>query len=403
MEFLLTWQAGGLLESLGDVEFVPDETDATIGADFERGHATMSEEAVNSVEKRHGLAEGHDRRWTIFRQRKRGGGKRGRVAPQNLREALDLNSDTVGRAMSRWVAIFAGPAVAGLRLFCQEHDRQLRPLEIPARPLERHDALVVELQCVPERFYFAIEFNGDHLGASLLPITRSPSLPFPGGDEALRMEDFLLPTGPVEAFVEESFCEAPCFPPQAAATLLTTLEGLVRADRVATAGSPGGRWCRVAGPMDYRNFEYLELSKEAPLMAEGVSLLRMLTSDAFRELVSKMSGLDLVGLCLLDGRRITQGAYQMFNDRYSEPPGLDVVITLLRDPADGGVQLAQDGGSWLYLVEGEQVACIRPRHNTISLAYRVEGCTRFMPLLCDVPSLETFEVFQLHLTFVVKE
>lgn len=151
------------------------------------------------------------------------------------------------------------------------------------------------------------------------------------------------------------------------------------------------------GPADYRHFSRVNINE----MHSFSRLHALLTGSLLSDHIRKISGLRLTGLLQLDVRRITAGSYQIFNDRYTEPYGLDLVITLVSKEGNGVDRMTQDGGQWLYLVEGEEVARIAPRHNHFALAYRVDKCHRFMPLIC--PSAGNVEIYQILATFRVSD
>lgn len=281
------------------------------------------------------------------------------------------------------VALFVPPLGHGtvLRIFRRGVDTELLPVE----PLPT-GTILVEVQAAAPDIYYAMDggttTDTTRLLVALFDVQRCrgtesvPGLLEPALSASLKEVQ--------DEFVESSFVQF---------SLPSLLDGL-HPDLLAL---PTDSWV-VAGPYDYRHWhEYpLELLRDGALGA----LRAALVGDTFRVWIEQLSGLRVRGLQEASLRRITGRCFQIFNEQYDESAGLDVVLSVvLPDPSDA-VSSGEGGGSWIYLVDGEKVAEIVPRDGTLSMAYRVEGCTRF---LSYVSAKRQLALYQFHLLFGVSE
>ncbi|PJF19661.1 Methylase involved in ubiquinone/menaquinone biosynthesis [Paramicrosporidium saccamoebae] len=260
------------------------------------------------------------------------------------------NNDT------RQIIVFATDNPDGLRLYQTNFGDELLPIVVPDARI-----LTVEPQAAMTEIYFSFSGKPSLLVVGVFSVTASKA--------AAPLDTLFVieGEGPNEAFLDDSFVDLPCFLPPIADELLSEL---VAANSVHV------------GPFDYRCYELVAL-QALPKLQHAV------LSDSFRDHIASLTGLTLVGISSLELRRITPGSYQLLNDEYTEPAGLDVVMTL-----------GEGEGAVHYLVDGEQVAEVKALHNRMALAYRVEGCTRFMSY---VSQRAESTYYQLVVTFKVKE
>lgn len=255
----------------------------------------------------------------------------------------------------------------GLILYHLGIGDELVPIQLP------HDKVIlVDLQAISHQVYYS--FSGDSMSNLLICVGSIKKFHI----ESVRLLDLFLAGQDKlnETFIEGSFVEFECFNEKVAKELFESLQD-------ATIKMP-------IGPFDYRSYDRI------PMDVMG-KLKGALLSGEFKEWLSKLSGLELVGVASLECRHLLASSYQILNEKYTEAAGLNVVISLLKgDPNE----LRQDGGTVFYLVEGEQVAQITPEHNKISLAYQVEGCQRFTAMVCQPIDVR---LYQIHLTFKVMD
>lgn len=246
----------------------------------------------------------------------------------------------------------------------------LVPLMLPNRNL-----IVVNLQRMLDDFYLAFT-QGDELMAvmTLALVPYSAFLSQPRRENPFF--EHISATDILKTFQEESFCQVD-LGRRASQILFERYDD----PRLRTTS---------LGPLDYCNYERVE-----PNDPSDLELMEILHSNRFLEDVQRLTGLQLLGVKRCELRRISMNAYQIFNDRYTEPHGLDLIINFVPERYRH-VQPSQDGATWFYLVDGEEVARVKPQHGTMSLAYRVDGCHRFMAKVCD-----PFEMLQLLITFAV--
>lgn len=235
--------------------------------------------------------------------------------------------------------------------------------------------LLIDTQYSSEQIYFAYEpllrwdistdvgTDGDCDYLLLEKLSMEHKVPFITDTSAI---PFRIEKGHEEEFVENSFVQMP-FELVAGKQLIEELSNL-----------PLKSW-RQMGPFDYRRFHIMDI----PVLSTGVlgEIMEYLKGDEFLQWVQGFSGLAIKGLQQLNFRRLQPGDYQILHGDYEEPLGLDIVVTLIDNPAGNDcdeLAIAQEGGNMIYLSEGEQVASVLLRHSTMALAYRVEGCTRFM-------------------------
>lgn len=248
------------------------------------------------------------------------------------------------------------------------HD-QLIPLEAICN--EGH-SLIVDAQS-DDIIYYSFTNQGDipvHLSITACDLPKVEPL-----EELAKLETDKLK----DTFAEESFLQISGFlTDDFASSLIEELNSRNQSQPV--------------GPFDYRKFTLI--SEEASLPSGLAKLKTYFKSPLFRASMAELTGLDLEGLQLFQVRVLTGGDFQILNDEYMEPLGLDVVLTLSAHTKP----LVQDGGEIFYLVDGEKVAGITPVHNQLSLAYRVEGCTRFMAYISRT---FTETIYQIHMNFRV--
>lgn len=186
-----------------------------------------------------------------------------------------------------------------------------------------------------------------------------------------------------ERFVEDSFCQFQCMSDGQASRLVEAL-------RACTPSM------ELAGPFDYRRYRILRGEGCCEYVQTFVQ--EAIGSSAFQHWISSITGLDLGGILSLEIRWVVGGDYQIINGDYSPPKGLDVVLTLA--PAGDQSCPAPDGAAIFYIVDGEQAAKASPTHGTMSLAYRLDECDRF---LCYLSKSSSLGLFQFVITFSVVE
>lgn len=296
-----------------------------------------------------------------------------------------------GESGLRQVVAFCSSRLECLQLFRLGLGGQLLPVPLPAAG-EGEKGVIVETQSfLPQLFFSFLSVDADDELSIVIANVKGPLASDATQDSqrfSLKMTDER--TALVETFGEESFVEVECFSTEFAEMLRTRLTDLAKREEV------------LVGPVDYCQYGTLDLADQ-----QLQPLLRTLWGEHFYSWLRETTGLPLAGMVHMEVRHVTPGCYQIFNDRYGELHGLDVVITLcsneMASPTSDRVD--RDGGCWIYLVDGEEVARIVPRHNTMALAYRVEGCHRFMALVGEEATEEEdmMDCYQLLMTFKVNE
>lgn len=273
-----------------------------------------------------------------------------------------------------------------LRVFRRNIDTELLPVELASTSR----AMLIEVQAFAPTLYYALDGGEvDGGGATSLLVAL-----FNVTGRRHEVLDYSLPDAvsssllreAQDKFIESSFTQFPL------PALLT--DALCQNLREV----PSTSW-HLVGPYDYRHWH------ECPLelaCLDGGSALKglgnLLLSDTFRTWIGHLSGLELGGLQEISLRRVTRRCFQIFNEQYEEPSGLEVVLSVMATEVTDASH--DNGGSWIYLVEGEKVAEIPPQHKILSMAYRVEGCNRF---LSYVPGDSALCLYQFHLLFRVIE
>lgn len=283
------------------------------------------------------------------------------------------------------VALFIGSPLrrAGvLKVFRRNLDRELLPVE----QLASAQAILVEVQAFTSTMYYALDGEGMDEETFLLfalfnvngrrQKVSNCSLSDIASSSSLRAAQ--------EDFIESSFTQL---------SLPTLLNDTLYQDLRAL---PTASWCMV-GPYDYRHWYDCPLERLSLGGGSALESLRdLLLGDTFRIWIGQLSGLELGGLQDISLRKITRRCFQIFNEQYEEPSGLEVVLSVMTaEPTDAS---HGNGGSWIYLVDGEQVAEITPQNGILSMAYRIDGCNRF---LSYVPGESSLCLYQFHLLFKV--
>ena len=305
----------------------------------------------------------------------------GHVLPRLVGRDLEVDGG------HRQVVAFHTAELKSLQLFRSGLGAQLLP--IPVSVGEDGDVLIVNIQSLLPQLYLSYFPSNAHAALTFVVADIKGQLVSVKPEQQFSSRILLDRPAIRQVFSNQSFVEFDCFSPEFADTLVGSLGALEGEE--------------LMGPVDYRHYYTVDLTDE-----RVTSLLGTLSGDHFHAWIAAMTGLSIAGLVELEVRHLKPGCYQIFNDRYAEPNGLDVVITLVADrkAATGAHKVAadQDGGCLIYLAEGEEVARIAPKHNTMALAYRVEGCNRFMALVCEnVDEEENLDFYQLHMTFMVPE
>jgi hypothetical protein len=296
-------------------------------------------------------------------------------------ESVTLRPVTSTTTINRQVLLLAG-VLQHTTLYTRTFGDELLPLNLPAGEM-----LLIETQLVATEMFYS--HDGGWLVMALVTI-QEPRIELDLNEWLVDVtkttggsDNHLVDGSAVQAeFADASFCELSCFKDKKAEELVNLLE---RHRNEFT----------LEGPCNYRKYRCLSLAASEELDP----LQEILTSGIFQRRIELLTGLDLAGIVRMRLCCLSSGDYQIINEDYPEPEGLDVIITL---SPNNQCRRRQDGGTIFYVVGGEEVAAVKPRHNQMSLAYRIDDCQRFIAYLCHDNIEEKCEsYYQIHLTYTV--
>lgn len=260
----------------------------------------------------------------------------------------------------------------GLRLFFQNADKELLPL-LTFETISAGG--VVDLQAMGNSIYFSYTPHAEN--CDFLILIKAV------GSSKLSGPSFLQFSEPIEdlldKFIEQSYITIPT--DRVSLTFYEYIQTLLP------------NWFNRMGPMDYRNYEgWYPLDDTLKIDDSLREFFTSLTGTQTLSSLTSVTGLKLGAIIYWEIMKIGPQSYRIFNDKYSEPYGLDLILSI---PINNG---KSGEGTWKYLVDGEEVFSIDPLNNPLTLVYRIPGCDRFLPY---VPIESSLNVIQLHVVFSV--